>query len=113
MPTIIIDTREQAPLPIEAYPVERATLPVGDYGIAGFSDWDNPAFIVERKSLDDLVQSLTHGRDRFEREVLKLRQIGFRALLIEAEQSQIESCEVLKRRPRRSAAGVANLSWPE
>lgn len=90
MPTILVDTREQAPLPIEAHPVERVTLPVGDYGIAGFSDWDNPAFVVERKSLDDLVQSLTHGRARFEREVLKLRQFRFRALLIEAEQVQIE-----------------------
>lgn len=89
-PVVLIDTREQRPLKIKAYPVEVIGLPVGDYGIKGFSDWNNPQFICERKSLDDLIQSLTHGRDRFEREVLKMRQFAFRALLIEAEQVQVE-----------------------
>jgi len=89
-PIILIDTREQCPLRIDAYKVERATLPVGDYGIQGFSDWSNPSFIVERKSLGDLVQSLTHDRDRLEREVLKLRQFRFAALIIEAERVQVE-----------------------
>ena len=46
MTTIIIDTREQQPLKIEAYPVEVESLPVGDYGIKGLSDWGNPAFII-------------------------------------------------------------------
>lgn len=89
-PTALIDSREQRPLPIRAYPTEIVTLPVGDYGIKGFSDWENPQFICERKSLDDLVQSLTHGRARFEREILKMRQFAFRALLIEAEQVLVE-----------------------
>ena len=91
--TIIIDTREQRPLSIAAYPTVCDTLPVGDYGIAGFSDWDNPAFIVERKSLGDLVASLTHGRERFMREVEKLRQFRFAAILVEAWQSHIENAE--------------------
>ena len=89
-PTITIDTREQNPLDIQAYPVERGTLPVGDYGISGFSDWDNPRFIVERKSLDDLVGSLTSGRDRFMRECEKLRQFTFAALLIEGFEGEAE-----------------------
>ena len=89
-PTILIDTREQRPLPVTAYPVETVGLPCGDYGLRGFSDWTCPQFIVERKTLDDLVQSLTHDRDRFDREVMKMRQFGFRALLIEGLQREVE-----------------------
>ena len=87
--TILIDTREQVPLDITGYSVERATLPVGDYGIAGFSDWNNPAFIIERKTLDDLVQSLTGGRDRFMRECEKLRGFRFHGLVVEALEAEI------------------------
>ena len=87
---IVIDSREQQPLPLTCE-TERATLPVADYGIAGgFSDWSNPAFVVERKSLDDLVGSLTQGRQRFMREIEKMRQFRFRALVIEGEQVDVE-----------------------
>ncbi|GMV90530.1 MAG: hypothetical protein AMXMBFR82_03080 [Candidatus Hydrogenedentota bacterium] len=88
-PIVQVDTREQSILPIEAYRLETVTLPVGDYGIRGFSDWNNPRFIVERKSLDDLVSSLTGERDRFMREIEKLRQFGFRAILVEGLEAEI------------------------
>jgi len=90
VPVIVVDTREQLPLPIEGYDVERCILSIGDYGVKGFSDWANPAFIIERKSLSDLVHSLGKDRDRFEREVLKMKQFGFRALLIEALESEVQ-----------------------
>jgi ERCC4-type nuclease len=86
---VLVDTREQAPLNITAFPTERVGLPCGDYGIAGFSDWNNPAFIVERKTLNDLVGCLTNERDRFMREVEKLRQFRFHALVIEALEAEI------------------------
>ena len=88
-PIVQIDTREQCPLDIKAYPTEIATLPVGDYGISGFSDWQNPAFIVERKSLSDLISSLTQGRERFMREVEKMRQFRFAAIVIEATEAEV------------------------
>ena len=91
MTTIIIDTREQRPLEITHYQFEVATLPVGDYGIRGFSDFTNPRFIVERKSLSDLVGSLSQGRARFMREVVKMRAFEFKALLIEARRFDVES----------------------
>ena len=56
-PVVLIDTREKSPLAISAYPTAVETLSVGDYGIRNFSDWNNPAFIGERKSLEDLVGS--------------------------------------------------------
>jgi len=89
-PTIIIDTREQRPLTITAYPTVRDTLPIGDYGIKGFSDWENPGFILERKSLSDLCGSLGKERPRFLREIEKMRQFRFRGLLIEAVKDEVE-----------------------
>jgi len=89
-PIVLCDTREQTPLPIRAYPVEREGLPVGDYSIRGFHDWSNPAFAVERKSLNDLIGSLTFGRERFWKELEKLRQFRFAALVIEADRTDIE-----------------------
>lgn len=89
--TIQIDTREQAPLPILRFPVERVGLPCGDYGVKGFSDWSNPRFAIERKSLDDLTGSLGKGRQRFMREIEKLRQFTFRALVIEAWLADVEN----------------------
>ena len=88
-PVVLLDRREQAPPPIKAYRVEWVTLPVGEIGIKGFSDWVNPAFIIERKSLADLTGSLGRGRERFMREIEKLKQFGFRALVIEATKAQV------------------------
>ena len=97
MTTILCDSREQLPLQFTAYPTELAggdnweeegrgpCLSVGDYSIKGFHDWNNPAFIIERKSLSDLCGSLGKGRARFMREVEKMRQFGFAALVIEGE----------------------------
>lgn len=102
-PVVLIDTRDQRPLVITAFPSRVKTLPVGDYGIAGFSDWTNPAFIVERKSLGDLCGSLTQGRERFFREVEKMRQFRFRALVIEAASEDVESHDY------RSGASPASI----
>lgn len=89
-PTMIIDTREQAPLDLPTLPSEIGTLPVGDYGIKGFSDWQCPGFVIERKSIEDLAGSMGKGRDRFRREAEKMRQFGFAAIVIEGGRSQVE-----------------------
>ena len=89
-PTILIDTREQNPLRFGNLPSERATLPVGGYGVRGFSDWENPAFIIERKNLEDLCHRLGKDRERFLRECEKMRAFRFKALVIEAVQDQVE-----------------------
>lgn len=65
---IKIDTREQRPW---TFPKEIQTvigkLDEGDYAVAGLED----RFIVERKSLQDAWQTLTHGRERFRGEILR------------------------------------------
>ncbi len=92
--TIVVDTREQVPLVfLPEFKTVRLGLPVGDYGIAGFSDWDNPAIIAERKSLDDLCGSLGKGRARFYREIEKMRAFRFAALVIESTPREVEKEE--------------------
>lgn len=86
---ILIDSREQCPLDFGTWPTIRRGLPCGDYGVEHFSDWQNPQFIVERKSLDDLTQSLGRGRRRFMAECMKLRQFRFAALVIESTIDQV------------------------
>ena len=85
-PTIIIDSREQDPLPIKAYPTTVAGLTSGDYSVAGLES----LFSVERKSIADLVQSLTTHRARFLRELERLRGYRFSRLLVIGWPGQIE-----------------------
>jgi ERCC4-type nuclease len=80
---IVIDTREQAPYSFDKYQVEVTTggLPAGDYSLPGFED----RVAIERKSLDDLIGCLMNSnRDRFERELSKLRFYDFAAVVVEA-----------------------------
>ena len=86
-PTIIIDTREQTPLPFANLTTERATLATGDYSVKGFEN----DFCIERKSVADLVQSATFERERFERELVRMRGYSFRRLLIVGTLADIEA----------------------
>ena len=86
LPTIIIDTREQTPLAFQNLPCEVGTLQTGDYSIKWFEDH----FIVERKSVSDLVGSVTFERDRFERELVRMRGYEFRRLLVVGTMADIE-----------------------
>ena len=76
--TIIIDTREQTPWTFEAETV-RATLHTGDYSVQGLEH----SVAIERKSLADLVGSLTAGRDRFLRECDRLMSYRYKAIVVE------------------------------
>src|SRR5690606_8361398 len=50
-PTIVVDTREQQPLPFSRLKSERGTLATGDYSFRGGEE----VFAIERKSVADLV----------------------------------------------------------
>lgn len=79
---IVIDSREQEPFSFEGYPVEieRGTLTTGDYSVPGFED----RVAVERKSLGDLLGCLTHDRERFTRELERLRGYESTVVVVEA-----------------------------
>lgn len=88
MPTVIIDTREQDPLPITRLPVIREGLTTGDYSFAG----GEHLFAVERKSIADLVACCVgDNRARFERELHRLRGFWFKRLLVIGRRQDIEA----------------------
>ncbi len=84
--TIIADSREKEFLQFsDLVSVEIAALPAADYSIRGFET----EIAIERKSLSDLLGSITHNRDRFTRELRQLRSYRFAALVIEASWKEI------------------------
>lgn len=86
-PVVVVDSREQEPLPISRLEVVRAGLTTGDYSFQGGED----LFSVERKSIDDIVSCCVgDNRDRFERECHRLRGYRFKRLLIVGPRWMIE-----------------------
>jgi len=80
-PTIIIDSREQMPWQFSgAVGMERATLDAGDYSVRGLT----ASVAIERKSIDDLVGSITAGRERFMACCDRLSRYDFSAIVVEA-----------------------------
>ena len=89
MPKIIIDTREQRPLCFSGLHIrgvpelrtERQKLNEGDYSIFGLKH----KVFIERKSPQDLYGTLFQGRERFERELerVKAADYKYRYLVVE------------------------------
>jgi DNA excision repair protein ERCC-4 len=85
-PVIVVDSREQAPLPFARLKTQAGTLITGDYSVAGLEN----LFAVERKSISDLVGCcMGENRERFEREMHRLRGFRFRRLLIVGTEEDI------------------------
>lgn len=82
-PTIIIDTREQRPYVFENSIKHK--LEAGDYSLQGLEH----QFAIERKSMDDYVNTIIHDRKRFNAELRKLQQYRFAIVLIEGSLSDI------------------------
>lgn len=107
--TIVVDTREQAGWhftgitddatgrPLIVPLITDQALPTGDYSIAGLEG----LVTIERKSVGDFAASITHERDRFEREMERMRDMvragGFAAVVIEGDWR-----ELLVKYPERS-----------
>lgn len=85
LPTVVVDTREQDPLPIARLPTVAGTLTSGDYALAGAEE----RLAIERKSIADLVSCVGPERDRFERELHRLRGHDFARLLIVGTETEI------------------------
>lgn len=78
---VVIDTREQRPWSFSAeVSTVRAALPAGDYSVQGLED----RIRIERKELGDFVNCCTWARERFLRELEKLRKVELRAIVVEA-----------------------------
>ena len=85
-PVIVIDTREQEPLAFERLTSVPGTLTTGDYSVAGLQD----LFSIERKTVADLVGCcMGENRERFERELHRLRGYRFKRLLVVGSEAEI------------------------
>ena len=85
--TLIVDSREQTPYLFSGYKTEISGLSIGDYSLKNCET----EISVERKSVNDLIGSLTKGRDRFERELQKGAQLPYFAMVIEATLSDLSN----------------------
>jgi ERCC4-type nuclease len=91
-PVILIDTREQLPFSFERFPnwiasERRETLSVADYSVEGMEN----LIALERKSLADLIGTLTQNRNRFFTMCEKMTNYKWRALIVEASYEDIKS----------------------
>jgi ERCC4-type nuclease len=85
-PVVVVDTREQEPLAFERLTSVRGTLQTGDYSVAGLQD----LFSIERKTVSDLVGCcMGENRERFERELHRLRGYRFKRLLVVGSEAEI------------------------
>ena len=85
---------------------EVGTCDVGDYQLADFPN----EVAVERKSLADLISCCGTGRERFERQILRLMGIQAKLLVVEGSWAQSEMGQW---RSRLTPTAVRNslLGW--
>lgn len=100
--TIVCDSREQAPWRFTGFkadakhkyrdlviPTKVAGLQTGDYSLLGHEN----RIAIERKSLDDAYGTFGGDRERFERELERLQQMEYAAVVIEAGWGSILNAE--------------------
>jgi ERCC4-type nuclease len=83
---VLVDTREQTPPPFpEGVTIERASM--------GEADYTSPALqaiaAIERKSLVDFANSISHQRERLDDELRRLVPYRFKCIVVEGELSQL------------------------
>ena len=85
---IVRDSREQLGYDFDRFEgvtVHRAALESGDYSLPGHEH----LVAVERKELNDLIGCLTTGRERFKKELHRLRPYHLKAVVVEASMEDI------------------------
>ena len=87
--SIIVDSREKRGYDFRSYPVKviKGKLDTGDYAIQSLAS----KCAIERKSSVDWVGSITSGRERFEREMVRGSKLDFFAVIIEGKRSNIKT----------------------
>lgn len=86
---IIRDTREQDGFEFAGFPctVTAGTLQSGDYALRGFER----RVAIERKTLDDLLNSISTERDRFSRELQRLKAYDAACVVVESPAAALRS----------------------
>ena len=104
--TVLIDTREQAAFSMHPMKTVVDTLVTADYSIRGLET----EVCLERKSLDDLLGVIGHGRERFCRQLQRMASYQHRAVLVEAPWAALENGEY-RSKIAPAAATHTIISW--
>ena len=115
---IIVDSREQAPYHFTGItddktgrtiiiPTEIHGLRSGDYTISGLED----QVAIERKSHSDFLGSIGAGRERFQREMERLQEMKYAAVVIEADWRNIIELPPSNSQVSPKTATRTMLSW--
>jgi ERCC4-type nuclease len=101
---VAVDSREQLPWSFDKYPVKLAvsTLETGDYALEGFED----VAVIERKSLDDFLRSITHDRDRFFAEIKRGNALAEFVVIVEATYDDVAEGNYRQRVNPNAALGT-------
>lgn len=83
----IIDTREQLKYDLSPMQWVRGTLGEGDYSLVGLEH----IIRIERKNFGDFLMCVGNERERFEKEISRLKAYEWRHLVIEATWEQIHA----------------------
>jgi len=101
---IVIDSREQNPYKFDGAIVKG--LKSGDYSILGLEN----RIALERKTKEDAFASLGSGRARFEKEVIRLSEYDYSAIVIESNLDDfLQAPAFTKMNPK--AAMNSLVSW--
>ena len=92
---IYIDSREQNPLQIKDFPTEVKGLKFGDYCLNDRKKTGN--CYVERKSVPDLIGTMSSGLERFEKEIERAAEEN--AYLVILVERKLEECLAFNRLP--------------
>lgn len=84
--TVVQDTREQKPLDVSPLKSVVKCLKTGDYSVLSQED----KITVEVKALDDFISCCTWGRERFERELVRMQAYKWRLIVIKSHWSAIQ-----------------------
>lgn len=103
---VLVDSREQRPwgFPTDLFATETATLPEGDYTLAGA--WGRLA--LERKSLGDFVGTVIQDWLRFRKELTRLSGYDIAAVVVEADLGDVLGHKYESAATPESVLGRAN-----
>lgn len=82
---IVIDTREKDEYSFEDIVTIKQKLDTGDYSVAGFED----RIAIERKNIDDFVNTVIYQKERFHEELCALARMDFAAIVVEASLTDV------------------------
>jgi ERCC4-type nuclease len=103
----VVDTREKLPYLFDGRNIERYKLDTGDYSIKGLED----KIAIERKSIDDLIGTITKGRETFEKELERSTSLEYFGIVVECSLSNLAKGQYTsKMKPKAAVQTLVSYS---